>query len=172
MLPQYGAHPRLPPQEHLSGWKHICHFLFHSSSDDRSFCRSTASWIFLMLRNSRQSFAKSLALEDVASDQCHWLQSPANFWGTLSIVPSWTTSIATRSFVMSSMDSESNDLANPSYLLPLMTYQLVQIKGPTKRQINIIKHKVIDRRRRRRYKGKALSFPLPFSSVLLLSLQL
>jgi hypothetical protein len=32
-----------------------------------SFCRSTASWIFLMRRNSRQSSAKSLALEDVAS---------------------------------------------------------------------------------------------------------
>jgi hypothetical protein len=42
---------------------------------------------------------------------------------------------------------------------------LVQIKGPTKRHINIIKHKVIDRR----YKGKAVSFPLPFSSVLLLT---
>jgi hypothetical protein len=40
---------------------------------------------------------------------------------TLSIVPSWTTSIATRSFVMISMDSKSNDLANPSYLLPLIT---------------------------------------------------
>jgi hypothetical protein len=37
------------------------------------------------------------------------------------IVPSWITSIATRSLVMSSMDSESNDLANPNYLLPLMT---------------------------------------------------
>jgi hypothetical protein len=47
---------------HFSGWKHICHFLSHSSSDDRSFCRSTASWIFLMRRNSRQSSAKSLAL--------------------------------------------------------------------------------------------------------------
>jgi hypothetical protein len=33
---------------HFSGWKHICHFLSHSSSDDRSLCRSTASWIFLI----------------------------------------------------------------------------------------------------------------------------
>ena len=52
---------------HFSGWEHICPFLSRSSSDDRSFCRSTASWIFLMRRNSRQSSAKSLALEDVAS---------------------------------------------------------------------------------------------------------
>ena len=68
-----------------------------------------------------QSSRKERNIWHPITDQCHWLQSHANYWSTLFIVPSWTTSIATRSFVMSSRDSESNDLANPSYLLPLMT---------------------------------------------------